>query len=215
MRKRGGIEQGDDLAGGLERAVDAAQKIGDDVWRGGQLAVVEKLGEDGGQQHVVGQVEFDGGRALHPAGKVGQSEVPVFGRRAGRQQQGMALGQGQVVQMEQSRFSGFVAGDGLAILDRHMGAGEGGDIGLGQVAGGHDAGAALRRPDMGEMRLARAGRAVQHQLAGGPAFPRVDQGHGLCVGGGNEEILPPVSRFGGQVEAELLCHYSGSRSPCP
>ena len=43
------------------------------------LAVGEQLGDDAGEQQVVGFVDFDGRRCLQPRGEVGQPDAP--GRR--------------------------------------------------------------------------------------------------------------------------------------
>jgi hypothetical protein len=153
-RQGGGVGAGDEIAYRAGRALQAGDHVADHAFGYRKLAVGEQLDRQPHQQGVVRRPQREAQQGAGTADQVGQNQVefgwPIGGRGLRGQQQRRAA----LDQREQRCFGH--AGRDILHHQRAIG-----DIGV--QRGGFDRGSAgLLRPDGGEMRLARGGRAMQH-----------------------------------------------------
>ena len=97
----------------------------------------------------------------------------------------------------------LVADAGVQVLDQQRATGPG-HIRFGQQAGLETRRPRLQAPDVGEMRLAGAGRGHDHGGRLRPVGPSVDEIGGGLVGPADEEILRLQRRAVREIEDELV-----------
>ena len=176
-----------------------------------ELAVGEELDQHCGEEVVVRRLEAGDRRHAEPAREVGEHDRPARRRLAAADHQASAAGGEVVAEVEERDLGGAVASQPVHVLDGERRVRrQGGEVERGEVA--EDRRPAPRRPDVGEMRLARPLRPGDGQPAARPAGPRLDLRQCQLVRGRDEEVGPPEGGTRGEVEDELARRGQGAPS---